>query len=154
MKKLITIVLILALLLPAAASADVPDVSGLSFDELISLRGAVMRAMWASDEWQSVKVPGGVYQIGVDIPEGHWTIQTPSHSLVYIYYGTQLTEPGTEVEFSSSLYNTVITLDLEMTSCLHQIDIILTEGNYISFSGEVIFYPYTGKLDFTFNRGD
>ena len=38
MKKLITIILILALALPALALADLPDISGLSFEELTQLK--------------------------------------------------------------------------------------------------------------------
>lgn len=36
MKRLLTIILILALILPAAALADIPDISGLSYVELHS----------------------------------------------------------------------------------------------------------------------
>ena len=49
MKKLIIIILILALLLPVAASADIPDISGLSFEELGQLIMEAKKALWACD---------------------------------------------------------------------------------------------------------
>ena len=154
MKKLFTVFLIVTFLVPCFALADLPDLSDLSYEELVKLRGMVQRAIWDTDEWQSVTVPAGVYRIGDEIPAGHWTIQTSVYSLVAIHYGKKLTEPGTEIDYSTSLYDCIITLDLERKNELHQIDIILKEGNYISFSGEVIFYPYNGKLNFTFNKGN
>ena len=89
MKKLILLLLVLALL-PVGCFADLPDISGLSFDELIQLNRQVRQALWASDEWKEVKVPAGVYKIGEDIPSGQWSIQAPSGSYVYIAYGTNI----------------------------------------------------------------
>ena len=64
MKKLLTIILILALAVPAAALADLPDISSLSYDELIQLKDQLNLAIWNSQEWQEVEVPAGTYQIG------------------------------------------------------------------------------------------
>ena len=80
MKKLITIILILALALPALALADLPDISGLSYDELVQLKDRINLAMWNSQEWQEVIVPVGVWEIGKDIPVGEWDISVASDS--------------------------------------------------------------------------
>ena len=54
MKKLLTIILILALAVPAAAFADLPDISNLSYDELIQLKDSINLAICNSQEWQEV----------------------------------------------------------------------------------------------------
>ena len=150
MKRLITILLILALLLPAAALADLPDISGLSFEELGRLLTNVKKAIWASEEWKEVKVPAGVYKIGEDIPAGHWSIQAPSGDYVVIFYGSELDATGTGIEDEFCEYWGSISGDSTDNS-LHQLDIILAEGHFIEFRNAVYFYPYVKKLDFSFN---
>ena len=150
MKKLITIILILVMLLPAAASADIPDVSGLSFEELGQLIREAKKVLWACEEWKEVNVPAGVYKIGEDIPAGHWSIQAPSGEFVTIEYGSKLNSTGTELISDSVDYWGSISGDATDNS-LHQLDIILEDGNYIVFRHAVLFYPYVKKLDFSFN---
>ncbi len=50
------------------------NVDSLSYNELADLKDQINLAMWNSDEWQEVKVPQGIWEVGVDIPTGHWTI--------------------------------------------------------------------------------
>ena len=150
MKKLITIILILALLLPSAASADIPDISGLSFEELGQLIREAKKALWACDEWKEVKVPAGVYTIGEDIPAGHWSIQAPSGEFVTVGYGSKLDHTGAELDYDSIEYWGNISGSATDNS-LHQLDIILEDGYFISLHSAVLFYPYTKKLDFSFN---
>lgn len=64
MKKIFALLLAL-FLLPAFSLADIPDISGLSYDELVQLNNQINLAMWNSEEWQEVTVPPGTYQIGV-----------------------------------------------------------------------------------------
>ena len=91
MKKLITVILILALLLPAAACAEVPDISGLSYEELLALNAAVQQAIFANAaSVDGVKVPIGEYIIGEDIPAGTYRLEFPgpedtSFGYIYIY---------------------------------------------------------------------
>ena len=150
MKRFLSLFLLLVLL-PVVSLADLPDISGLSFDELIELRGKIMWAIWACDEWKEVKVPAGVYKIGEDIPAGRWNIQTSSHSLISIKYGKELNDPETDIDNSTMIWGENITLDLDKPQYPHFVDITLKEGNYISFSGEVLFYPYNGKHKLDFN---
>lgn len=71
---IVTIFILIASFALQSALADV-DLSGMSFDELVALRNQIDQAIWASDGWQEVEVPSGVYIIGEDIPEGRWSIK-------------------------------------------------------------------------------
>ena len=75
MKKLITIVLILALAVPALALADLPDISGLTEEELIELNHLIQICLFSEKLVEGVKVPPGTYIIGVDIPAGTYRIE-------------------------------------------------------------------------------
>ncbi len=149
MKKLISLLLILFLLVPAASFADLPDVSGLSFSELRQLLVNVKKALWACEEWKEVKVPAGVYTIGEDIPAGQWSIQAPSGTFVTVGYGSRLDDTGTGLERSSIEYWG--NLSGESDNMLHQLDIILSEDHYLVLLGACYFYPYAKKLDFSFD---
>ena len=46
-------------LLPVFSLADLPDLSGLSYDELVQLRDQINLAIWNSEEWEEVSVPSG-----------------------------------------------------------------------------------------------
>lgn len=64
MKRLICILLFL-LLFPVFSFADLPDISNLSYDELLRLRQDLNLFIWTSKEWKHVEVPTGIYVIGV-----------------------------------------------------------------------------------------
>ena len=66
MKKLFCLLLIL-FFIPSTVFADV-DLSGMSFDELVALRNQVTTALFYSDSWKEIYVPGGFYQVGNGIP--------------------------------------------------------------------------------------
>lgn len=72
MKKLLTIILILALLLPAAALADLPDISGLTKEELLQLDWQIQEQLFEYQLDDGVLVPAGVYVVGADIPAGEY----------------------------------------------------------------------------------
>lgn len=94
MKKIIT--LVLALVVCSTAAVAEFDLTGLSFEELIQLQQQVQLAMWTSDSWQEVEVPAGIYEIGVDIPAGKWTMT--STDISSLRYGKSVNEYFTEVE--------------------------------------------------------
>lgn len=108
MKKII-LFLALAMLLPAFALADV-DLTGMSYDELVSLSKQVGMAIMQSDEFDSVTVPKGIWEVGVDIPEGTWII-TPANQMCMIVYGKSIDESGNDMNqydsgnSGSDLYN-------------------------------------------------
>lgn len=74
MKKLLSILLLVCLLIPAAVAEDI-DLSKLSFDELASLRDRCQMEMLSRSEWKEVQVPQGIWQVGKDIPAGDWIIK-------------------------------------------------------------------------------
>ena len=59
MKRLISFVLILALFVPAAAFADLPDISSLSKDELIQLDRMIQSVLFDQALPAGVLVPAG-----------------------------------------------------------------------------------------------
>ena len=151
MKKLIAMILILAMLLPAAALADLPDISGLSFDELIELKQKIDLALWDSEEWQEVKVPIGVWKIGEDIPAGHWTITAAkADDYFFIGYGSKLNATETEIDGDSIDGWWGISSDYSDSS-MHRLDIVLSEGYYLQLGHTANFVPYTGKPKPSFN---
>ena len=149
MKKLIAVFLLL-LALPFAAQADV-DLSGMSYDELVALSDQINLAMWNSQEWQEVEVPQGIWLVGEDIPEGHWTIKPVDGVYAYITYGNILEDNKKEVSYKSKDYyseNIVSAASgtYDEGEDLQQIDIDAKSGSYIEISsGNVIFTPYSGK---------
>ena len=160
MKKLIALLLILALALPALALADLPDISGLSFDELVQLREQVNIAIMQQKEFQNVEVPAGVYEIGKDIPAGHWTITPAPNSYVAFWYGDKLNDSGTDAGYGWDIingYNGIISTKTNKDGSwknpndAHWIDIVLKEGWYIRTGGTIYISTYVGKPDLGFN---
>ena len=156
MKKLITIVLILALLLPAAALADLPDISGLSYDELVQLKDQINLAIWNSQEWQEVAVPIGVWKIGEDIPAGKWTIKAASDNEIvgtFIFYCDKLENAGTEGSFKGSVH---VYQSIENEASGEgwyptSFEIECKEGMYLVIKeGPALFMPSAGKPDLGF----
>ena len=155
MRKLITLLLIAALLLPAASLADLPDLSGLSYDELVLLRNQINLAMWNSQEWQEVMVPPGVWSIGEDIPAGHWSVR-PAKGCGpdYIIYSSGINETGHDIDyFGSGLIMECIcdpTAEFYSMEYKTATDIVMENGHYIRIDCAMIFTPYTGKPDLGF----
>lgn len=77
MKKLICAVLILCLF-PVVALADAPDMSGLTYDQLIELRNYLTQEIMSRPEWKEVQVPTGIWIVGTDIPVGSYSIHPTS----------------------------------------------------------------------------
>ena len=130
---------------PAAAAADpvVPafdgDFSSYSFAELKQLQTELNLALWASEGWQKVTVPPGIYIVGEDIPEGRWTIKRAANKYTYL-------------RICSDMQNG------DPTNCLHysyledSFTVHLISGQYVEIdSASVTFEPYVSGLGFTFN---
>ena len=156
MKKLITIILILTLAVPAAALADLPDISNLTYDELVQLHDRINLAIWNSQEWQEVTVPIGVWTVGEDIPVGHWSISlSPDTSVKWasVKYCDRLDESGKDS--ASQFYCDIYAyLDVGAPSndrYPQSVDLDLKPGTYIIIGhGPVVFTPYSGKPDLGF----
>lgn len=153
MKKFLALTLVCLFLAPAAV-ADVPDISGLTFDELITLREQINLAIWQSEVWQEVTVPAGVWEIGKDIPAGTWSVRVPSESMsafVYLFERPDIT--GNEPDYA--YYCTLETLMAEeyadyASGLPSSVTYIMPSGWFFKCSAEVIFTPYTGKPDLGF----
>ena len=158
MKKPLALILIVALAVPAIALADI-DLSGMTFDELVTLREQLNLAIWNSQEWQEVTVPAGVWEIGKDIPAGHWTVRPVDGVFMTFWYGDQLNSAKTDKadrwNYDTGAYLILSSKKKKDGSWKdddeqHEIDIDMKEGFYIVINAAVIFTPFTGKPDLGF----
>lgn len=135
MKKLITIILILAMLLPAAALADLPDLSAMNGDELSELNKLLQIELFKRESAvNGVHVPAGIYTIGTDIPAGTYTIvfdTSDEWATCYFYLYSNDNIPIFEMGMGFSSTNKIGKLELE-------------DGNRIELNNELVFYTYTG----------
>jgi hypothetical protein len=154
MKRLITIFLVLALILPAAATAV--DLEDMSFDELVVLREQINLAIWNSQEWQSVTVPQGVWEVGKDIPVGKWTISlAPEASSDWgeLFYCSGLDETGTRANWNSKAFTYIQLGSQSREADVDQksVDIDCKKDMYIIIErAPMVFTPYVGKPDLGF----
>lgn len=81
MKKLLAITMILVCM-ATLATADSIDLSGMSFDELISLRNQLNEEIIGRPEWKEVTVPAGDWVVGQDIPAGVYGIRNDGKNSV------------------------------------------------------------------------
>ena len=151
MKKLLSLVLILALLLPAVGMADV-DLSGLTFAELVALREQIAQELTTRPEWKEVTVPIGVWKVGEDIPAGHWTITAQRGLYSSVSIGTALDALKQDIDImSTKVYYSEMLLsgDAGYSSGFgnrQSLDIELQNGYYVVIAyGPAVFSPYTGK---------
>ena len=156
MKKLLSLILALVLLLPFSAFADLPDISNLTYYELVALKDQINLAMWNSQEWQEVTVPQGVWVVGEDIPIAHWTISlSPSASAKWasIEYCDLLNEAGTDAgnQFYCNIYDYLNVGSSDNDRYPQTIHIDLKPGTYIIIgNAPVVFTPYSGKPNLGF----
>lgn len=152
MKKLFCILFVITLIF-ASASAEI-DLSGMSLDELVALKDQINLAMWKCEEWQEVTVPEGVWLVGYEIPEGHWTVKVPSSSMFsHIKYCTSLDNTGKDFAPFSLLGSALVYAEDYMffdKDAIDEYSFVVRDGQYIILSAPVIFTPYTGKPSFTF----
>ena len=156
MKKLFALLLALALMVSAAALADV-DLSGMTFDELVALKDQINLAIWNSQEWQEVTVPQGLWKVGEDIPAGTWAVKCadvyrdePFMYLTWLSWGPVLDDDG-EPDYLAPGYNStqVFNPENEYYNGMIAEDVIeLHDGDYLLVSKDnapAVFMPYTGK---------
>ena len=132
MKKLITLLLIAVLLLPAAALADLPDISGLTHNELIELNHRIQMRLFSEKLMNGVNIPVGRYTVGEDIPAGSYRVAiSVENGLIVIYSPDE---------------KTVCSYALGLVYDVYEIGkITLEEGQIFDLSyGSVTLYPYSG----------
>ena len=148
MKRLIALTLA-ALLILCSAAAELPDISGLTFDELVALREQLNLAIWQSSEWQEVTVPGGIWEIGKDIPAGHWVVRLAKPSATdTVWVFEKLDRPGMGPDYNY-YYRFQVLISENMLDYVGSypasVDLIMPEGWYFQSSADVVFTPFTGK---------
>lgn len=151
MKCFLTSILLVVALLGATTqvSAEI-DLSELSFDDLIQLRQDVNDALFTSPEWESVTVPQGVYQVGVDIPACHWTLNAVENDYTAVYYCEKLDEHG--LMYGRGYCASYVLSNTPAKGNIG-IDIDMEEGMYIIIERSVaVFTPYTGARDLGFKK--
>ena len=149
MKRIISLLIAVTCLCGGAFAADF-DLSGLSYDELVSLKEQVDFAIWNSNEWQEVEVPQGVWVIGEDIPEGKWTIKAAEGVSASISWGDVLDSSGLEISYEGDIY----AYDRVESESYHGYDFgdtlevtwDMKAGEYfVVEDGVAVFSPYSGK---------
>ena len=156
MKKLIAMLLIMALAIPSLSLAGIPDISDLNYEELLQLKELINLAMWNSQEWQKVLVPKGVWEIGVDIPEGYWTM-TPngSHTGMYLYcdmLDSTKAKASDDCDVWDAYYVSTEKSGNKWkdSELLHGLSLDMASGMYIIIPCDTYFTPYAGKPDLGF----
>ena len=143
-KKILAFTFVLAMLsAPALASVDI---SGLSFDELVSLVNEAQFAMMKTDKWQEVTVPAGVYEVGKDIPAGKWNISAFDNSQAVVYVGYSMSD-----DFNVAFEDFAILAGKNLfpnaeNEGTQSIVYNLKDGMFIKIQNKsVIFTPYQGN---------
>ena len=132
------------------------SVLSLSYTDLVTLKSDINLAMWMSEEWQEVTVPQGTWEVGKDIPAGHWSVKcAPGAYYTQIDWGESLDENGEDIYWygRSSLYNNVYNEEYypDADNHLHVYSFEVKKGDFIKISsGSAVFMPYVGKPSFKF----
>jgi len=136
MKKLLTVILILALAVPAIALADLPDISNLTKDELLELNHQIQLRLFSEQLVNGVDVPAGDYIVGEDIPEGIYRLEIgypKSGGYLTIYKSTE-NKIAISESFIGEYWGVIEIGKMELVS-----------GNIVHISGNMLrFFPYTG----------
>ena len=138
--------LVLALILICSFAVAEVDLTGMTFDELVELRQKVDAAIFASDGWQEVSVPAGIYKIGEDIPAGKWVVTPAKGSTAFIDLGKSIDDNGMEI--ADGFYNETITSESDSYAAynnVREVTLDLQDGTYIEIdNSNVIFTPFKG----------
>lgn len=156
MKRIIAFFLVLLLIIPVAC-AEI-SLEGMTFDELVALKDRINLAIWESDEWQEVIVPPGMWQVGVDIPAGHWTVKcAPDWKYTHVAWGQGVSDNGNDLDFSngrsdaSGLIFNPDHKNYKVGDGITEYSFEVRDGEYIQIAqGNCVFMPYTGKPDLGF----
>lgn len=140
MKKLVSILVLVFLVVSSAAAEDI-NLSSLSFDQLVQLQSRITMEIMQRNEWQEVTVPAGIYEVGKDIPAGTWSLEMADKGMCEVLLYPNKAQ--SEQEFGFSLFDVVLSELLEKTT-VGKLD--MQNGNILQLSGNVIFRPFTGMF--------
>lgn len=133
MKKFVAI--LIALTMTWGVAMGEPNLSSMSYDELLVLNAEVQHALFQTGANKGVTVPVGVYIIGDDIPAGEYRVEfeKPSgYAFVFIY---DEGSSRTKNKYHLSVKDDNLTIG----------KLALEKGQTIDIQdAEVVFYTYTG----------
>ena len=138
MKKILAIILVVALILPAAVFADIPDISSLTNDELLTLNHEIQLRLFSEKLVNGIQIPAGKYIIGEDIPEGIYRVETADKVLspmITIYN-----------EGKAKIVGSYLLGDIYGSYEVGKLDLGKDYIVEVDFS-PVVFYPYTGLFN-------
>lgn len=157
-KSFMLFALVLFIVLPSVSCAV--NLSKMSFDDLIDLRGQIELELMNRKNWQEVLVQEGIYEVGVDIPAGHYTILAADGTMTHVKYGNKRKEDESDIHIRSTNYRDEYLYSPHMSSYnLYrdkiQTDIKMEKGSYFAVRGSAcVLIPYTGKPYFEFVGDD
>lgn len=156
MKKLILILIMVLMALPVYSEEI--DLLSLSTEELLSLKNQINAILIdRTDLWKEIRVPSGVWKVGVHIPSGHWMIRFDDPECGYnlfVEVGEQCAETafGTRIIGEHETYLLSNKSKTTFSSSICEIDLVLTDGQYISIDRDaVVFSPYGAIRDLGFD---
>lgn len=144
--KRIIVSLLLLLLIPVISVAQV-ELTGLSYDELVDLSRQVGSAIMSHELFDSVSVPSGLWEVGVDIPQGTWILTPANGDYVSVVYGKSIdsSENAMDMFDDGNTYESMSDDDSWR--------IIAKDGCYFYISGgSVIFTSDTGSSGLGFKK--
>lgn len=156
MKKLVAVGLALIMVFTVSVVfAEGIDLSGMTIEELAQLKDRCQMEIMKSDKWQEVTVPAGFYQIGKEIPAGHWTIKPVKGDTAIVKWGTAIDDSGADIDIWNSKFahTEQITSPTDSYAKYNNVESVswdLKEGEYIKIEDSaVVFSPYAG-VSFSF----
>lgn len=140
MKKLLTLILALALILPAAASASIPDISDLTTVELFELSRQINLRLFSEQLVNGIDINPGVYVVGRDIPAGSYRADAtiPAGTFMVGYVAVYVSE-----DLMSEVFGCVLGNGVDKVG-----KFTLTDGQVLEVNSFPIrLYAYTGLFN-------
>ena len=134
--------LFVLVLLPVVSLADLPDLSGLSRDELLELSYLVQNMLFEQSLPDGVLVPAGDYIVGADIPAGEFRADVVSDVGGYV----QIYKSKDDMENRPLSYISEIYLGNMWGTLVFRL--VLEEGNFLRIrSNSLRLSTYYGLVD-------
>lgn len=141
-----------------SANAEMMGLESMSTEELLSLKARINSILIErTDIWKEVRVPKGIWEVGVHIPAGHWTICFDDPDCDYyvdVTIGSEYAETafGYRVVGERELYMLSNKSRTSFSHSIYEIDLILTEGQFVEIDRDyVLFTPYGAIRDLGFD---
>lgn len=138
MKRLLCVLLILCVL-PVCVLSESIDLSSISTDDLVSLRDRITNEI--NSRLHKITLNAGIYQVGVDIPEGRYVMRCgqSEYGFIVVAYDGKLNESETGIYMPCDFYGSIYETADE--SHISEQGIKLIDGYYIEIKhGQVILY--------------